>query len=900
MPEQDQKIPVADHRPVEKQPNPRRMMHAIRIGTLRTRLLIAFVLITLVPLVVVGAVSTYYSTQNFREQTTNQLDVIDRLKETQISNWLQDLNLSLNAEIERDRDVQNLPKLLQFAPNSTDFKLAYAVQINRFKATLAVGGDYQELFLINNDGQVVLLTDSAHEGTNLYDQAFFQAARQSPYIQPLTVAMSGETTLLILRPVYGYNDVLGVIAARVNLNKLQQIIGDHTGLGQTGDTYLVDTRSNLLLNSRRHTLFPGEIRPIYTAAVSAALEQHAKVSDVYPNYDGVQVLGVAYWLPSLQVVLVAEKDESEALSASSTTVAINLGLAFLALILAVAAALLVTRSIANPIGRLANTASRIADGELGLTADIQRHDEVGALAESFNSMTAQLRSVIGSLENSVAERTAQLQAGAAVSRAVTSLLDIDQLLREVAQLITERFNLYYAAVFLVDDNNRYAVLKAATGSAGQTLLERGHQLELGGQSMVSHAISTRLPRIAQDVGAEVIRFANPLLTETRSELALPLIVGERVIGALDVQSTHPATFESGLVTVLQGLADQVAIAVNNAQQFQLAQVDSRQAMMLYEASQVAGFIGEGLISAVNRLFGVVATRADFAAWAATRYDAENRVYTVLTAFDANEPLPPEEVDQSFPIDQEYDTPTSLALRTGQPVIINDPATDPQAAHLLPAQSMSNAKVICVPAMVGERILGTISLGRASTEPNIGPRDIQLAQVLANQLAATIENRRLFTESQAAVTELNQLMSLYTRQGWSQFDQSRQGAGLQQEYSQPTAKPLDPDMLPQIEQSIRARQTQPITFDGQSVVGVPITLRGEVLGTLSLQDDQNRKWTNDELATLQAVADQVAQSIEGARLLEESESSLRETTTLYEVTRELKRDANAGCRAAVIR
>ena len=200
------------------------------------------------------------------------------------------------------------------------------------------------------------------------------------------------------------------------------------------------------------------------------------------------------------------------------------------------------------------------------------------------------------------------------------------MISQVTRLIVERFNFYYAAAFLVDDDNEFAVLVEATGKAGQTLKERGHRLEISGPSMVGTAIATRRPRIVQDVDRETMRFANPLLTETKSEVALPLIVGEQVIGALDVQSTRLAAFDDETVAVLQGLANQIAIALNNARQYQQAQLDARQASLLFEASQAAGFMGQGLDFAINRLFAVVAQRSDFDNWMMGTYDRENHSY----------------------------------------------------------------------------------------------------------------------------------------------------------------------------------------------------------------------------------------------------------------------------------
>ncbi|CAG0926674.1 Autoinducer 2 sensor kinase/phosphatase LuxQ [Thermoflexales bacterium] len=499
----------------------------------------------------------------------------------------------------------------------------------------------------------------------------------------------------------------------------------------------------------------------------------------------------------------------------------------------------------------------------------------------------ELNTIRASLEERVTERTAQLNVSAEVAQAVSSILDPTELISQVTRLIVERFNLYYAAAFLVDEDSEFAEMVEATGRAGQTLKERGHRLELSGPSMVGSAIATRRPRIAQDVDKETMRFANPLLTETKSEAALPLIVGDRVIGALDVQSTRAAAFDEDTVAVLQGLANQIAIALNNAQQYQLAQLDARQASMLFEASQAAGFLGQGLDFAINRLFGVVAQRAEFDNWMMGTYDRESRSYTVHVVFDANEPASTVEAGQIVNIDQGSATPATLTLQANQMLVINDPTDDPQLDPMRADHRATLGKLISLPIKLGDRLLGVLILGRTLNKPNIGPRDIQLAQALASQLAVAIDNHRLLEQSQKSVDELNRLMRLYMHEGWSNFSQSRAAADLREEYTRPDASPLKPEVLLQIEEALNRAATtveiKPRQVDGQSVVSVPIELRGEIFGALTIQD-ADRQWTEDELTTLQSVAAQVAQSLEAARLLEESETSLQDTMVLYRTSR----------------
>ncbi len=156
----------------------------------------------------------------------------------------------------------------------------------------------------------------------------------------------------------------------------------------------------------------------------------------------------------------------------------------------------------------------------------------------------------------------------------------------MVQLITERFGFYYAAAFTLDTAGQWAVLREASGpgDAAWLLKQSGHRLEITSNSMVAASIRDRKARIALDVGAEAIRFSNPLLPETRSEVALPLIVGDQILGTLDVQSTQAAAFDETSTAVLQNMADQIAVALNNAAQYQLEQQRARQTTQLLEAS----------------------------------------------------------------------------------------------------------------------------------------------------------------------------------------------------------------------------------------------------------------------------------------------------------------------------
>jgi signal transduction histidine kinase len=168
-------------------------------------------------------------------------------------------------------------------------------------------------------------------------------------------------------------------------------------------------------------------------------------------------------------------------------------------------------------------------------------------------------------------RSTQLVTAAAVSKSASTILDPGELMIKTVDLIQERFGFYYVGLFLVDDAGEYAVLRAGTAPVGQKMLAAGHKLAVGGESMVGTCVARAEPRVALDVGEEAVRFDNPYLPQTRSELALPLISRRVCLGALTVQSDQEDAFSDDDIAALQSLADQLAIALSNARLYEKVQ-----------------------------------------------------------------------------------------------------------------------------------------------------------------------------------------------------------------------------------------------------------------------------------------------------------------------------------------
>lgn len=199
-----------------------------------------------------------------------------------------------------------------------------------------------------------------------------------------------------------------------------------------------------------------------------------------------------------------------------------------------------------------------------------------------------------------AERQAALlQASARVSRSIASILDLNLLFNRTVDIICDEFGFYYAGIFLIDETGEWAVLKAGRGEAGRAMLAERHKLKIGGNSMIGAAIQHRSGRIALDVGKEAVFFRNPFLPKTRSEMALPLIAGDEVIGALTVQSEIEAAFSDDDIAALQTMADQLAVAIANAKLHRQNQELLRQAERRTRLLQAANKVGKEVTSVLD-------------------------------------------------------------------------------------------------------------------------------------------------------------------------------------------------------------------------------------------------------------------------------------------------------------
>lgn len=257
------------------------------------------------------------------------------------------------------------------------------------------------------------------------------------------------------------------------------------------------------------------------------------------------------------------------------------------LVLAVGFSLIFANMVAHSINSrlitLGNDALALQDNLLDRRSAISMigTDEIALVAKSFDEISKRLRETFADLENKVKERTANLEAATTesrkraqqfeaitkVARAISTTQNLKELLPQISDVISEQFGFYHVGIFLTDPAGQVAILSAANSEGGKKMLQRSHQLKIGEQGIVGYVTQTGKPRIALDVGEDANYFTNVELPSTHSEMALPLKVENRVIGALDIQSTEVGAFTDDDFESLSALADQVSLAIQNARLF---------------------------------------------------------------------------------------------------------------------------------------------------------------------------------------------------------------------------------------------------------------------------------------------------------------------------------------------
>ncbi len=521
-------------------------------------------------------------------------------------------------------------------------------------------------------------------------------------------------------------------------------------------------------------------------------------------------------------------------------------------------------------------------------------------------------------------RAVQVQTGAEIAAAASTILNVDELLPVVVELIRERFDLYYVGLFLTDEQNENALLQAGTGEAGRKMLENGHRLPIGGTSMIGRCVATGEARIALDVGAEAVRFENPLLPQTRSEMALPLISRGQTIGAITIQSTQLRAFQPDDIAALQTMARQIAIAIDNAR---LLGEFSRQTAELTTLNKVGNAVSQNT-SASDLLQAVLKITLDAAGF-------ESGIATFLSEAagglqllaDINMPSALLEVIRAQGLSG---TLCEYVFNTGEQLSL----TDLRHNAPVPVDGLIALGLVSytgVPLVYREQRLGTLCMF-SRTPRRLTAETAALLTAIGSQIGVGLENVNLLAQANlranelAALNELSEALSSrldvpqvveQVYQGISRlldtsnfyigvYDAERNEVTFMINATQSavdraiSSMPADRGLTGYI---IRTRQSLLIKEDvtgwqekmgiarvgdaAHSWLGVPLMVGDQILGVMAIQSySADRSYTDHDRDLMQAIGSQAAIALQNARLFEQTQTALAETERLYAASRQL--------------
>lgn len=543
--------------------------------------------------------------------------------------------------------------------------------------------------------------------------------------------------------------------------------------------------------------------------------------------------------------------------------------------------LLISRSITRQVEELRDGADMLRKGRRDVSIPVRGNDELSALARTFNQLTAELSKSYLELEQRVTDRTRalaqralELQTAAEVAREAATIRELQVLMDEAVELIRERFGLYHASIFLLDDQREYAVLRSSTGEAGRALLNKGFKLKVGAVGIVGFVARSGEQRVVNNVEADYSYYRDPLLPDTRSELAVPLKVAGQTAGVLDVQSAQVNAFTEDFSAVLMVMADLLAVAIQNALLVEDLQSSLEEVRSLY-----ARFAQESWQSAVS----------------------------------------------GQRIGYEYDQVVLKALEGGLPAEV---LAGLKSVQVVESKERSSKKkkeagakaTVLAPLKVYDQIIGVLGIERDDPHRAWGPEELALIEAVSTQVALALDNARLLEETQLRTDQLRLLQEITATaistvslnellQGVAEkmrtgfdllhcgillFDQERKEGRLVADASMPDAPGSDligvvvPLEGNELTQEVIRTQKATVVYDAQNnprnqaaralavergtntLVVVPLLLRGEVIGTIGLDvADLERKFTEDDLRLLNQISLQISASIEVTRTIEQT-------------------------------
>jgi HAMP domain-containing protein len=556
---------------------------------------LAFILlpVVLVPMIAMGGLAYLRTRSLLRQEAVNQMVSATQGETTAIMDWADARNQHLFLASQRSR-LQDSIRAYMAKGGAETARFPIENELGKIKAQ---GGEdlFSEILLAQiSDRTVIAATKPENENLKLDWLADFKPNNvytlpllNDPIFSPESICFLSITPLRLQGEQLPSHYLIGVNSGRhiVQLMEDLQVFWQRVGVYRVerGNTFLALAPETLISLRRYAAAVEIQTQPSH-AIFAAAKSPEANILS-YDSPEGESVLGAYQWIPDWQMAIVVEMPEADIFSGLTNLAPFMLALILIVAIISLIIVVLTTNRTLRPLTSLAQFADRISRGEWQHRLEENRKDELGALAGALNRMAEELAALYQSLEAKVEERTRQVRTASEVARAVISIPSLDELLRQAVYLIRERFGYDHVSIFLIDQENHFAVLRESAGEIGGQSHPRGRKSEIGSHTLIGWVVNEQKAKIIAKDDQDQIEYGDELLPGAASEAAIPLQIAGQPLGALDAQSIHKDAFKGEELEVLQTLADQLSAAIENAR---LAQESANAAERARLVSEVTG------------------------------------------------------------------------------------------------------------------------------------------------------------------------------------------------------------------------------------------------------------------------------------------------------------------------
>jgi GAF domain-containing protein/HAMP domain-containing protein len=868
----------------------------------------------------------------------------------------QNQNLIITELTQRERGVKTkgirLDRMINRGDTHTLFEVAFHANdqspefrkirnevIAEFQRLNSKAGEktFNQFFLLDPDGKIIMASKSEWEGTTLSDPSLFEQftiEKKSKSVLGIDPLYPGELILLTaVEFKTAGGSTLGTVVGVTETENLQGIIQSLTNLNPLAESYFIIPPGTLVASDP----YTGELKVADSSAsqrekILPALdammheEEARPVAVEFEDSEGDPVLAQVLWLPGMSIGVALEIHQDAIYGRLNTLVPFTILLVAVTL---TAIGLVITfgaNRIIRPLRTLASIAHDFAGGNFENRAKVRGNNEISQLAKSFNYMADEIRSMYRSLEQKVDERTRQIRTAAEVAQSITALPNLDELLNKTVELLATQFDFYQAGIFMVDRAGKYAVLRASHGPAARQLLEQNYKLEVGSASIIGWVSANNQPRVASDVEEDPIHLKNQLLPETRSEASVPISIGNLVLGVLDVQSTQAGAFSPETIVMLRTLASQIAAAIQNVGLVESTQVNFQEISRLYRSSRL---IAETKSEAnALEVSGRILTEIPYPNLVVM---VNEKSLEVLAFSDSKNVIGKTVEIKKF---IEGDTREIRNYMSGGPIITTPQATESPRALREVVQPLGLDAVAYLPIRRGDDLAALIVLG--AKKQGLTSAVMQPYANLAELISITLEKIEAARQTEKrlqemeALTSINQAVSASTDLDSfyetllnkvkeiigdysftvALYDETKDTISIPYSYEDYKVSSIDSFPLGEGLTSILIRTKQPLLISedterraielgakvvgrpARSWMGAPMLVQSRVVGALIIQDLENeRTFDEDDLRFLTALAGQVAGVINNVRLLDESKRRALQLETAAEIARDISGSLN---------